>query len=262
MSANVLPLRWQGASRVERMRALVAERIDAWIAQWAAPGVVQTAIVVESLGGQRPEISAPDIRWYALRDAGGTLTLRIAGAGFEHLGCKLVGIVASDDAGMAAGIGQRALTDLARAFFAASAPASLTAVQSMPAAEEIGLRYGATGLQIAIGTIRIELHFDAALCSALLPAAMPPAMPLTALREAVRPIDATFDAVLDLGQTALSDSMSLRPGEVLKTSIPIGAGIRIKTGDGADILSGTLVVEDGHRALKVVKTYFPQGSNP
>ena len=65
--------------------------------------------------------------------------------------------------------------------------------------------------------------------------------PLVALREAVKPLDATFEAVLDLGQTALSDSMSLKPGEVLKTSIPVGAGIRIKAGDGTDIFSGTLV---------------------
>lgn len=259
MIPNVLPLRWQGAARIDRMRALVAERAKDWLAQWAAPGA-QLAVDVESLGGQRPEISAQDIRWYALRGASGALTLRVAGAAFEHLACKLVGIVASDDAGMAAGIGERALTDLARAFFAANAPSSLTAVSGMPAAEEIGLRYGAVGVQVAIGTIRIELHFDAALCAALLPIDLTAGAPLVTLREAVKPVDATFDAVLDLGQTALSDSLSLRPGEVLKTSIPIGGGIRIKAGDGSDILSGTLVVEDGHRALKVVKTHLPEGS--
>jgi hypothetical protein len=260
MSPNVLPLRWQGAARIDRMRALVAERANDWIAQWAASGA-QPTIEVESLGGQRPEVTTPDIRWYALRDVNGTLTLRIAGAGFEHLGCKLVGIVATDEVGMAAGIGQRALIDLTRAFFGASAPSSLTAVQGMPAAEEIGLRYGAAGVQIAIGTIKIELHFDAALCTTLLPVDVPAGPSLVALREAVKPIDATFDAVLDLGQTTLSDSLSLTPGEVLKTSIPVGGGIRIKAGDGSDILSGTLVVEDGHRALKVVKTHIPQGSN-
>lgn len=259
MSANVLPLRWQGAARIDRMRALVAERANAWIAQWATPGS-KLSVEVETLGGQRPEISAPDIRWYALRDASGTLTLRIAGATFEHLGCRLAGIVASDDVGMAAGIGERALIDLARAFFAANAPASLTAVQGMPAAEEIGLRYGALGIQIAIGTLKIELHFDAALCAALLPIGAMAAGPLVARREAVKPLDATFEAVLDLGQAALAESLSLQPGEVLKTSIPISAGIRIKAGDGTDILSGTLVAEDGHRALKVVKTHLPQGS--
>ncbi len=259
MSANVLPLRWQGASRIDRMRALVAERANTWIAQWATPGA-KLAIEVETLGGQRPEISVPDIRWYALRDTSGALTLRIAGATFEQLGCRLAGIVASDDVGMAAGIGERALTDLARVFFAANAPSSLTAVQGMPAAEEIGLRYGALGMQIAIGPIRIELHFDTALCTALLPIGPTAAGPLVARREAVKPLDATFEAVLDLGQAALADSLSLRPGEVLKTSIPISAGIRIKAGDGTDILSGTLVAEDGHRALKVVKTHLPQGS--
>jgi hypothetical protein len=261
MSPNVLPLRWQGAGRVERMRALVAERANGWIAQWAAPGA-QPAIEVETLGGQRPEVTAPDIRWYALRDASGALTLRIAGAAFEHLGCKLAGIVASDDVGMAAGIGQRALTDLARAFFAANAPSALTAVPGMPSADEIGLRYGALGVQVAIGTIKVELHFDAALCAVLLPVGATAALPLTALREAVKPLDATFEAVLDLGQTALADSLSLKPGEVLKTSIPVGAGIRIKAGDGTDIFSGTLVAEDGHRALKIVKTHLPKGSNP
>lgn len=259
MSPNVLPLRWQGAARIDRMRSLVAERANDWIAQWAAPGA-QLAIEVQSLGGQRPEISTQDIRWYALRAASGALTLRVVGAAFEHLGCKLVGIVASDDAGMAAGIGERALTDLVRAFFAADAPSSLTAVQGMPAPEEIGLRYGAMGMQVAIGAIRVELHFDAPLCAALLPIDATAGAPLTTLREAVRPVDATFDAVLELGQTALSDSVSLRPGDVLKTSIPVGGGIRIKAGDGSDILSGTLVVEDGHRAIKVVETHLPKGS--
>lgn len=261
MNPNVLPLRWQGAGRIERMRALVAERANAWIAQWATPGA-KLAVEVETLGAQRPEISAPDIRWYALRDGSGALTLRIAGSAFEHLGCRLAGLVVSDDVGMAAGIGERALTDLARAFFAANATLSLTAVQGMPAAEEIGLRYGALGVQIAIGTLKVELHFDAALCAALLPVATTAAGSLVALREAIKPLDATFEAVLDLGQAALAESLSLRPGEVLKTSIPISAGIRIKAGDGTDILSGTLVAEDGHRALKVVNTHLPKGSKP
>jgi hypothetical protein len=256
---SVLPLRWQGAARIDRMRALVAGRAEDWIAQWAAPGA-QPAIEVESIAGQRPEISTQEIRWHALRAGGGALMLRVVGAAFEQLACRLVGVVASDDAGIAAGIGERALTDLARGFFAADAPSSLTALHGMPAAQAIGLRYGAIGMQVAIGAIRIELHFDAALCAALLPTDPVAGAPLSTLREAVKPVDATFDAVLDLGQAALSDSMSLRPGDVLKTSIPLGGGIRIKAGDGSDILSGALVVEDGHRAIKVVKTHLPQGS--
>jgi hypothetical protein len=252
---SVTPFRWQSASRMEALRALALERTERWIGQWAAPGQRPT-VEVELLTAQRSEIAAADVRWYALGDAGGTLSLRLAGATFEHLGCRLAGLAVADSSGLAAGIGQRALTDLARTCFTANAPAALTAVAGVPANADIGARFGAIGVQVSVGTIRFELHFDSALCAALVPVRMPAGETLVARRDAVKTIDATFDAVLDLGTTPLAESLSFQPGEIIKTSIPLGAGLRLVSGDGGEILSGTLVAEDGHRALKVVKSHL------
>lgn len=252
---SVTPFRWQSASRMEALRALALERAERWIGQWAT-AAQRPAIEVELLTAQRSEIAAADVRWYALADAGATLSLRVAGATFEHLGCRLAGLAVADTSGLAAGIGQRALTDLARACFPANAPTALAPVAGVPAAADIGARFGAIGVQVSVGTIRFELHFDSALCAALVPVRMPPGEALVARRDAVKTIDATFDAVLDLGTAPLADSLSFQPGEVIKTSIPIGAGLRLVAGDGGEILRGTLVAEDGHRALKVVKTHL------
>ena len=132
----------------------------------------------------------------------------------------------------------------------------MTAVAGVPANADIGARFGAIGVQVSVGTIRFELHFDSALCAALVPVRMPAGETLVARRDAVKTIDATFDAVLDLGTTPLAESLSFQPGEIIKTSIPLGAGLRLVSGDGDEILSGTLVAEDGHRALKVGKSHL------
>jgi hypothetical protein len=262
---SVTPFRWQSASRMEQLRELALDRTERWIGQWAAAGQ-RPSVEVELLTAQRSEIAAADVRWYALADTDVRLSLRIAGAAFEHLGCKLAGLAVADASGLAAGIGQRALTDLARACFpgnaSANAPAALTPVAGVPAAADIGARFGAIGVQVSVGTIRFELHFDSALCALLVPVSMPAGETLVSRREAVRAVDATFDAVLDLGTTALVESLSFKPGEVIKTGIPIGAGLRLVAGNGAEILSGRLVAEDGHRALKVVKATLQKSALP
>lgn len=257
---NVTPLRWQSAQRTEQLRSLVLDRAQQWLAQWLGTGA-DAQVQVEVLPGTRSEIVPPDTRWYALNDTAGALNLRVTGAAFEHLGCKLAGIAVGDGRGVAAGIGQRALTELARAFFPATVATALSPLQAAPATSEIGQRHGALGMQVSIGAIRIELHFDAALCASLAPLPAPANTDrLVARREALRPIEATFETVLDLGEVALSDSLSFKPGEVLKTSVPLDAGLRLKAGDGSDILTGVLAADGGHRALKVVKTTFQKDS--
>lgn len=253
---SVLLLRWQSATRIEALRALVAGRAKDWIAQWASQGA-PVSVDIEVLPGPQPDAVASDARWFCLRDGGGVLSLRSYGACFEHLGCRLAGPASADSIGLASGIGRRALNTLARMFFAATAPASLTASAEPLSPSQTDARHGVIGLRMSIGAIRIDLYFDAVLCAALLPAATPARSPLSARRDAVKPIDATFDAVLDLGRTPLADSMAFKPGDVLKTSVPIGAAISINATDGTEILSGTLVADGNHRALEIVKTHLP-----
>jgi hypothetical protein len=252
---TVIPLRWQSASRAERMRALVIECAEKWIAEWSAIQV-GLGVEVETLPPLRPEIASADTRWYDIRDRRASLNLRVTGTSFEHLGCRLVGVAVADSSGLAAGLGRRAFTDLARGFLGPEAPARLIEIAGMPSIADIGARHGAIGFQVSIGGIRVELHFDAELCAMLLPIDGPSAKPLTSRRDALKPIDAEFEAELDLGPLLLAESISFKPGDVLRTAVPLDTSIRLRAHDGRGLVTGTLTVEGGHRALKIVKTHL------
>ncbi len=248
---NVLPLRWQGASRAEALRALLDARVAEWASQWMTVSRA-SGVVVDALADQRPDAGGEG-RWHALRDGDAILSMRVSPRAFEHLGCLLAGTTTADDAGLSAGLGQRALTGLMRSLFGAQAPASMVAVDGVPAQADIDSRFGAFGMQLSIGTIRIELFVNAALCTRLVPPAQVAREPLVPRRAAIGPVDATLDAVLDLGQAELAETLSLKPGEVLKTSIPVSAGLRLVSSRGEDILGGTLVADGAYRALKVTQ---------
>jgi hypothetical protein len=132
----------------------------------------------------------------------------------------------------------------------------MIAIDSMPAPVDIGSRFGAFGIQVSIGAIRIDIFANAALCARLLPSATITREPLVPRRAAIGPVDATLDAVLDLGQAVLADTLSLKPGEVLKTAIPVSAGLRLVSSRGEDLLGGMLVADGAHRALKVTQLHF------
>ena len=255
---NVLPLRWQSASRIAAFRDLVAERARTWVGQWsgASNGAPASSVDVEILPATRAEADTRDLRWHALRDGAGTLLLGLPGATAEHLGCRFAGPAVADDVGLAAGIGRRALTAFARMLASAQAPAALAALGAAPEAGSTDARHGAIGVRVAIGTIRFDVYADAAQCALLMPSEAPKREPLTPRREAMKPADASFDAVLDLGLASLADTATFKPGEVLKTRVPLSAGIRVVARDGSPVVSGTLVAEDGRRALKIVKTHL------
>lgn len=251
---NVLPLRWQGASRAEALRALLDARVVEWASQWMTASRA-SGVVVDALADHRPD-QGGEGRWHALRDGEAILSMRVSPRAFEHLGCLLAGTTTADDAGLCAGLGQRALAGLMRSLFGAHAPASMIAIDGAPAPADIGSRFGAFGMQVSIGTIRIEIRANATLCARLVPPAPVARESLVSRRAAIGPVDATLDVVLDLGQAGLADTLSLKPGEVLRTSIPVSAGLRLVSSRGEDILAGTLVADGAHRALKVTQLHF------
>lgn len=257
---SVLPLRWQGASRIDALRMLVEQRVDEWLSHWflavKAPGAT-----VELIGGPRMEAVSSDARWYVLREGDAALHVRLGAGTIEHLGCRLVCIAVADDAGLAAGIGLRAVSALASSLFGSTVTRSLEPLNGTPGAADVGVRHGAVALQIAVGTLCFDLHASAALCARLSPAKAGQCSALVPRRDAIGPVDATLDAMLDLGQVSLADSLSLKPGEVLKTTIPVGADLRLLSPNGEEILAGTLVADGAHRALKLTHTYFQKGKS-
>jgi len=254
---EVLPLRWQGATRIESLRGIVADRAAAWVAQWSAPnGRDQPA--VETLGAWRPDAVGADAGWYGLRDEQAAIALRVGDRGLERVGAAFAGIALADDCGLACGLGRRAIEAFARTLLPAAA-AVWSRSDVPPQAQDTGARHGAIGFGLTIAGIEIELRLNAALCARLLPAAKTPGPALAARRDAIAAVDATFDAVLDLGRVSLVESLAFAPGDVIRTSVPVGAGLRLVTARGGHVLGGVLTAEAGHRALKVTDPSNPRG---
>jgi hypothetical protein len=246
----IIPFRWQGKARREEMRAVVTSRVQEWLRHWCTKAM---QVEVVTFSSERPDAGRNRDRWHQLAGGAGTLSLRGDARVHEQLASLLAGVAASDSVGLAAGIGQRMLQDLASTLAMAEPHDTLSATDRDPAPQAVESRCGAVGWLLSLDAIQIELYLDATLCDALVPPRMPNAtQPLTSRRQTIGHSSVTLDAVLDLGTAALADTQFLRPGEVLKTSIPLDALIAVRSESGATVLSGVLTMVDGHRGLRCV----------
>lgn len=250
---EVLPFRWQGVSRVERLRALVLEQSRSWLRGWSA--VAEPAVcIVDILPAQRHADSRASDRWFTIEGAMGSLWLRTSPDAIEQLGRCLAGTHASDGHGLAAGIGKRALADLAGQLARSDGPGDFE-LSTRPSPGTLDVRHGVAGFSCAFHSARFELFFDAGLCDALAPPATSSA-DLTPRAEAIRPAEITLHAVLDLGLASLEDTLVLRPGEVIKTAIALSQSVSVQSGSGETLFVGALVAHDGHRALRCTRTHL------
>lgn len=250
---SVVPFRWQGSTRTEQVRSLIAARSQEWLRGWvASPSELECAIT--AMTAERPDAGRRTDCWYGARGLTGVLNIRATASTFEQLGCRLGGAVSADTHGMAAGIGRRAFMDLARTLVSATGEDSIFPLDERPQPESVEPRCGVMGFLWSMEGIRAELYLDAALCDALLPKAVASTERLASRRDAILPGDVTLNAMLDLGQAALVDTVTLKPGEIIKTNMALDSIVTVRSESGETIFSGVLVAADGHRALRCIDT--------
>lgn len=245
--AKVVPIRWQGATRTRDLRALVLKQSLAWLQSWAAaPGEVPCSMVCLAAD---PSLSIDSgCMWLSMSGSQGTLWWRTSPASIERVGCALVRVQESDGQGLAAGIGRRALRDLS--MHLAGADRTTGFVDALlPDAGTLDARHGVVGFCWVLDDVRMDLYLDSSLCSALAPPTMVPAQ-LTSRSDAIGPAQLTLRAVLDLGMASLDETLVLRPGEVIKTGVPLSEPVRVQTESGETVFSGALVANESHRALR------------
>jgi hypothetical protein len=250
---TVVPFRWQGRSRIEHLRALVAARSQEWLEQWASGS---PTLEVAALADAVPETRVSD-RWYRLAGASGAVCARATSTTLELLGCRLAGIVTPDASGLASGVGRRALADLLKALAGSGGLMEEHAVR--PEDAVLRARAGVAGLLWSLEGIRIELYLDAGLCEVLHPVPRPAATGLVARSDAILPGELALHAVLDLGGAALEDTLVLRPGEIIKTSAKLDSVVSVRSQAGDTLFSAVLVAADGHRALRCMRNSRDQG---
>ena len=241
----VVPFRWQGATRVEQLRSLLATRADEWSPTWTAPSVSMESTFVPLLDEMLPS------QWYEVRGAAGRVTVALAANAFERLGCYLIGAVAADEHGFATGLGRKSLDDFLRSLVRAT-PAESGLMPVERTDRPLQLHQGVASFLWTLAGLRIALFLDPVLCNALAPPEQVQRKQLTRRQDAILPAEVRLHAILDLGHTGLEHTVDLRPGDVIKTNVTLDAQVRLQSEpDHGDAFSGTLVAFEGQRAFRL-----------
>jgi hypothetical protein len=243
---------------VAELRRALEEKVTAWSRAWFPAGSVP-AVEVACDTEHRPESVGAGLRWYALDEAGARLTVRIADASIERLGCAAAGVSAPDGLGLADGMGRRALAALMGALARMTPPARPGALDAAPAPEDVLARHGAVAMRVVIGHVKCTVHLNASLCARLVPATPTALPPLAGRRAAVGPTLAPFNAVLELGEIALADTLALQPGDVIRTQVPTDATLTLVSPGGQPLLTGQLAADGDYRALRISRVHFQTG---
>lgn len=103
------------------------------------------------------------------------------------------------------------------------------------------------------GTVALHLLLDHRACDRLLPVSAPvPA--LVSRHSALAPSTVTLQAHVALGDIALQVIGGLRPGDVLRTQVPLDATLQLRVADGAAVADAQLAVIDGYKAVRLTQT--------
>ena len=235
-------IRWQGPTRREALRSAVAGRLQQWVQEWA--------ISPDGLEVQLCTDVTPAGAWQRGSATGGASAL--AGLGntdVAQLGSLLANapLRHAADSGYARAVG----TDALQALFAClmDDTQTLQPVTDLPEAA-LSERHGWVALDVRWATFAFVLLLDPALCDRLVPPQRAPAV-LTGRPAALGPSRATLTARLDLGSVDVALVSSLRPGDVLRTSVPLDALLALTAGDGPTVSTGRLAMLDQHKAITV-----------
>lgn len=236
-------IRWQGPTRSEALRSAVSLRVQHWLQQWAvAPDDLHVCL---------QEASVSDIAgWHSAHAVDGACALvGLSRTELAQLGSLLAGapLRIAADSELARAVGSGAL----KALFAdlLDEPCEIQTVAEVPMSAA-SARHGWVALQVRSGAMDLVLLIDPVLCDRI----DPPRRAATALQPrhtALAASQATLTARLDLGSVDVALVSSLRPGDVLRTSVPLDALLSLSAGHGPVVSRGRLALLDQHKAITV-----------
>lgn len=243
-----LPLRWQGRSRLQRLRAEVEGRCARWLDEWSAAARDCAVDALEDAGAADPRGAAG--HWQELRVGAAGLRFSLPATAFERWGQRLLG-AEGEAGGLAEALGRRAFIALAQTLL--SAPQAAPARIERPHPRELDPRHGVAPMALHLAGVRLHLYLDPGACDLLAPMPAPASAALSARAQALAGAQVELSATLDLGRSALGQTLNLRPGEILKTGLRLDAPLQLHAANGAPVLSATLTQHEGARALRVVQ---------
>ncbi|HEY2346789.1 MAG TPA: hypothetical protein VGH80_13085 [Xanthomonadaceae bacterium] len=241
---SVVPLRWQGKTRLEQVRSLLKQRAEDWLHAWA----VDPARIGSEMSSQPGEEGS--LRWIEARGSAGTMAMSMPPDTLEKLGCRLAGAAAPDADGLASGIGERGLRDFLQMLVGGGAKDLSTASVIAPTFP-LEARQGTASFAWMLADLRLGLFLDSRLCDALAPRQQAATERLVGRADAVLPEQVVLHAVLDLGSARLEQTVDLKPGDVIRTDVALDALVRLQAGSGDGVVAtGRIAVAEGQRAFR------------
>lgn len=240
---NVHPLRWLGPARKAGLEQAFQSRLAAWNAQWVREDLRSELALAEFSDGDFDEST-----WSSAASPTGTLVIGCAPNALPRLGARLVGLGGDGGSALAPRIAYRALEALAQCL-TGHATTPLIACDS-PGPSLLAPRTGSLRLWLSIEDLRVALIADCALCDSALPMARRD-VALVRREDALGMSTASLELRLELGHADLIDISTLRPGEVLKTTIPVGSLLSLVNPDGSVVRTGHLAARQGRRAIRI-----------
>ncbi len=238
-------LRWQGKRRAAAICTLLGERSQAWLQGWGAAERHRCEVVPLE---RSAAIAVPGEIWHAATVGEACLYLRMADGTPGQLGALLLGTDRDGSAGLAAGVGGRALADLGKCLAAGKGAPHFRLLDGHPDAA-LTSRAGVVPLAWSLGPVRLDLYADARLCDALLPPVRQAGVALSGRQELIGSEQVALQAVLDLGPSGLQDVLALRPGQILRTRAPLDTPVRVEIA-GKPVFSGPLLAAGEQRAVR------------
>lgn len=238
MTAANYPLAWIGSARVDRIRDRLEKALETWARSWAIGEFDAFAVQATQVF----DASAAKEAWES--PSGRALILVEGGLGF--LGRRLCGIGNPSGGELAAAIGTRALTDLLETLGLNQAN-----LRPVPQGMRWGTRHGCVFFKVTSRIGDWTVGFDRSASGQLAPPAMHEAAPLADRRALIDALTAQAEIRLGLGDISVADSLSLQPGQILNTSIPIKAGITLQSVEGGVLAHGTLTASAAKKAFRM-----------
>lgn len=241
---NVTPIRWLGRSRADAVLRTARARADVWAQGWCS---AQSVDIVQADASDR----LTSMRWSGVQSDRGSLRLALHSDQEARIGAWLMGTPAGGDDGLAGRIGIRALREFAGGLLGGVSAETALTEMSAPGEREMADRAGGMLLRCTFGQANVLIHLDAAACDALAPREAPAATTLVPRREALGNSDVQLKIVLDLGKLALRELGTLQTGQILRTSVPLDAQLKLMAGDGKTVRTGVLAAHGDARALRI-----------
>ncbi|HEU0153478.1 MAG TPA: hypothetical protein VFQ84_09055 [Arenimonas sp.] len=244
-------LRWQGPARTRACRELLVACLGDWAKHWCALGEALDATPV----ALSPE--AESRRWRGARHSGASVWLGYAPAGLAALGASLVGEAQLDTSGLGERLATRSVDDLLARML--RAPTERLEKVLPPDDADLAPFHGGIGFSLSGPLADWVLLLDAGACDLLAPIRPIPREPLSSRPQALGPERVMLDVVLPLGELALSESLSLRVGEVLLAGSLLDAAVRVQTASGRPVAEGALARQGEGRAIRIESNLIKQG---